>query len=143
MMVGYHNQPGKTSEAEWHSPDGLRFIRTGDVGRFDEDGFLTCPLEDVAAEAVRRARAEEEGTAIIELDDVSLAFESNEQDTFTGEEFVRTLTVPLPLQLPSSELRKSASFAWAAEAVNATEAAMMTAGPLCPFNAFESFTSRT
>ena len=41
MMVGYHNQPGKTSEAEWWSPDGLRFIRTGDVGRFDEDGFLT------------------------------------------------------------------------------------------------------
>jgi acyl-CoA synthetase (AMP-forming)/AMP-acid ligase II len=41
MMVGYHNQPGKTSEAEWRSPEGLRFIRTGDVGRFDEDGFLT------------------------------------------------------------------------------------------------------
>ncbi|MDO9430116.1 MAG: AMP-binding protein, partial [Phenylobacterium sp.] len=41
MMVGYHNQPGKTSESEWYSPDGLRFIRTGDVGRFDEDGFLT------------------------------------------------------------------------------------------------------
>ncbi len=41
MMVGYHNQPGKTAEAEWWSPDGLRFIRTGDVGRFDEDGFLT------------------------------------------------------------------------------------------------------
>ena len=41
MMVGYHNQPGKTRDAEWFSPDGLRFIRTGDVGRFDEDGFLT------------------------------------------------------------------------------------------------------
>jgi long-chain acyl-CoA synthetase len=41
MMVGYHNQPGKTSEAEWWSPDGDRYIRTGDVGRFDEDGFLT------------------------------------------------------------------------------------------------------
>ncbi|MCR5877920.1 class I adenylate-forming enzyme family protein [Phenylobacterium sp. J367] len=41
MMVGYHNQPGKTSEAEWWSPEGLRYIRTGDVGRFDEDGFLT------------------------------------------------------------------------------------------------------
>ena len=40
MMIGYHNQPGKTAEAEWYSPDGLRFIRTGDVGRFDEDGFL-------------------------------------------------------------------------------------------------------
>ena len=41
IMNGYHNQPGKTSEATWMSPDGKRFIRTGDVGRFDEDGFLT------------------------------------------------------------------------------------------------------
>ncbi|MET0385541.1 MAG: class I adenylate-forming enzyme family protein [Polyangiales bacterium] len=41
VMLGYHNQPGKTSEAEWYDPTGKRFIRTGDVGRFDEDGFLT------------------------------------------------------------------------------------------------------
>lgn len=41
MMVGYHNQPGKTAEAEWYDPSGKRFIRTGDIGRFDEDGFLT------------------------------------------------------------------------------------------------------
>ena len=40
-MRGYHNQPGKTAEAEWWSPDGKRFIRTGDVGRFDAEGFLT------------------------------------------------------------------------------------------------------
>ena len=41
MMLGYHNQPKKTSEAEWYDKDGTRFIRTGDVGRFDADGFLT------------------------------------------------------------------------------------------------------
>ena len=41
MMVGYHRQPGKTREAEWFDPAGKRFIRTGDVGRFDDDGFLT------------------------------------------------------------------------------------------------------
>lgn len=41
MMTGYHRQPEKTREAEWFSPDGLRFIRTGDVGRFDAEGFLT------------------------------------------------------------------------------------------------------
>ena len=41
MMVGYHNQPGKTADAQWVSPDGLTYIRTGDVGRFDADGFLT------------------------------------------------------------------------------------------------------
>ena len=40
MMLGYHNQPAKSREAEWHDADGRRFIRTGDVGRFDEDGFL-------------------------------------------------------------------------------------------------------
>jgi acyl-CoA synthetase (AMP-forming)/AMP-acid ligase II len=41
MMKGYHRQPDKTREAEWYAPDGKRFIRTGDVGRFDADGFLT------------------------------------------------------------------------------------------------------
>jgi long-chain acyl-CoA synthetase len=41
MMNGYHNQPGKTAEAEWRDATGKRFIRTGDVGRIDEDGFLT------------------------------------------------------------------------------------------------------
>lgn len=41
MMTGYHRQPEKTREAEWFDPSGKRFIRTGDVGRFDADGFLT------------------------------------------------------------------------------------------------------
>lgn len=40
MMTGYHNQPDKTREAEWFDAQGKRFIRTGDVGRFDADGFL-------------------------------------------------------------------------------------------------------
>jgi len=41
MMTGYHGQPAKTREAEWFDPSGKRFIRTGDVGRFDAEGFLT------------------------------------------------------------------------------------------------------
>lgn len=41
MMTGYLNKPEKTAEAEWYDHTGKRFIRTGDVGRFDEDGFLT------------------------------------------------------------------------------------------------------
>jgi len=40
MMAGYHGQPGKTREVEWFDASGKRFIRTGDVGRFDADGFL-------------------------------------------------------------------------------------------------------
>lgn len=41
MMNGYFNQPDQTAAAEWRDTDGNRFIRTGDIGRFDADGFLT------------------------------------------------------------------------------------------------------
>jgi acyl-CoA synthetase (AMP-forming)/AMP-acid ligase II len=41
MMDGYLNQPDKTAETEWWSPEGLRYIRTGDIARIDEDGFVT------------------------------------------------------------------------------------------------------
>ncbi|MGP0057796.1 MAG: class I adenylate-forming enzyme family protein [Beijerinckiaceae bacterium] len=41
VMNGYHNQPDKTREAEWFDAEGRRYIRTGDIGRFDADGFLT------------------------------------------------------------------------------------------------------
>lgn len=40
MMSGYHRQPAKTREVEWFDDQGRRFLRTGDVGRFDDDGFL-------------------------------------------------------------------------------------------------------
>ncbi|MCX2861915.1 class I adenylate-forming enzyme family protein [Paucibacter sp. PLA-PC-4] len=40
MMAGYYGQPEKTREAEWFAPDGKRFIRTGDIARFDAEGFL-------------------------------------------------------------------------------------------------------
>jgi len=40
MMTGYHGRDDATRDAEWHDAAGHRFIRHGDVGRFDEDGFL-------------------------------------------------------------------------------------------------------
>ena len=40
MMTGYHNRPAQSREAEWFDAAGRRYIRTGDVGRFDADGFL-------------------------------------------------------------------------------------------------------
>ena len=41
MMRSYHNKPEQTAEAEWRSPSGERFIRTGDLASIDEDGFFT------------------------------------------------------------------------------------------------------
>jgi len=40
MMTGYHGRPELTREAEWFDAEGRRFLRTGDIGRFDDDGFL-------------------------------------------------------------------------------------------------------
>ncbi|MBY0519534.1 MAG: acyl--CoA ligase [Sphingomonas sp.] len=40
MMNGYHGRPDATRAAEWFDAEGRRYIRHGDVGRFDEDGFL-------------------------------------------------------------------------------------------------------
>ena len=40
MMVGYFKQPEKTEEVSWYDEHGTRFYRSGDVGYFDEDGFL-------------------------------------------------------------------------------------------------------
>ncbi len=41
MMTGYHGRPDATADAEWTDGEGSRFIRHGDIGRFDADGFLT------------------------------------------------------------------------------------------------------
>lgn len=41
MMNGYHNRPEATAAAEWHDATGKRFIRTGDLGSMDADGFFT------------------------------------------------------------------------------------------------------
>ncbi len=41
MMTGYFGRNDATSAAEWFDGEGNRYIRHGDVGRFDADGFLT------------------------------------------------------------------------------------------------------
>jgi acyl-CoA synthetase (AMP-forming)/AMP-acid ligase II len=40
MMTRYHNQPEMTEAFRWRDSEGHIFHRSGDVGRFDEDGFV-------------------------------------------------------------------------------------------------------
>lgn len=41
MMSGYQNQPEKTEEASWYDDNGDRWQRMGDIGKVDDDGFIT------------------------------------------------------------------------------------------------------
>ena len=40
MMSGYKNQPGKTSDAQYVDAEGGVWMRMGDIGRVDADGFV-------------------------------------------------------------------------------------------------------
>jgi acyl-CoA synthetase (AMP-forming)/AMP-acid ligase II len=39
-MAGYWNRPDADADSTWTDPAGERWLRTGDVGRLDDDGFL-------------------------------------------------------------------------------------------------------
>ena len=41
MMSGYKNHPEKTREMEWRDADGNVWLKTGDIGIVDEDGFVS------------------------------------------------------------------------------------------------------
>ena len=40
-MPGYWNRPDATREATWTDEHGRPWLRTGDIGRLDDEGFLT------------------------------------------------------------------------------------------------------
>jgi acyl-CoA synthetase (AMP-forming)/AMP-acid ligase II len=40
MMTGYHKNRELTAQATWVSPDGRRYLRSGDMGYVDDEGFV-------------------------------------------------------------------------------------------------------
>ncbi len=40
LMKGYHNRPEATAETVWLADNGRTYLKTGDIGRLDADGYL-------------------------------------------------------------------------------------------------------
>ena len=40
MMLGYYNNPEEDAKVFWTDDEGTRWIKTGDIGYLDEDGFI-------------------------------------------------------------------------------------------------------
>jgi long-chain acyl-CoA synthetase len=40
VMAGYHSRPDANEEATWIDERGRQWLRTGDIGRLDDEGFL-------------------------------------------------------------------------------------------------------
>jgi acyl-CoA synthetase (AMP-forming)/AMP-acid ligase II len=40
LMKGYYNIPEKTKEVIWRDINGRQYVKTGDMGKLDEDGYL-------------------------------------------------------------------------------------------------------
>ena len=40
LMSGYHNQPALTAESFWHDAFGKAYYRSGDLGRYDDEGYF-------------------------------------------------------------------------------------------------------
>ncbi len=41
LMKGYYKDPERTAETLWHDGDGRAYLRSGDLGRMDGEGYLT------------------------------------------------------------------------------------------------------
>jgi acyl-[acyl-carrier-protein]-phospholipid O-acyltransferase/long-chain-fatty-acid--[acyl-carrier-protein] ligase len=106
VMVGYLNQPAKTAEVirdGWYS--------TGDMGRIDEDGFITLTgrlsrFAKIGGEMVPLEKVEEELHTVLETADRMIAVTSV-PDEKRGE---RIVVLHLPnLHLPIRDLLKKVS----------------------------------
>jgi long-chain acyl-CoA synthetase len=90
MMTGYHNQPEKTAEVEWRDGDGRRFIRTGDLGWIDDEGFLSLAgrRKDVIISGGLNIYAND-------LEDVLLAHDAVQESAVVGAASVRWGETPV------------------------------------------------
>ncbi|MBL8385012.1 MAG: AMP-binding protein [Burkholderiales bacterium] len=104
MMAGYHNRPDQTAAIRWVDAAGRVHHRTGDIGRFDADGFLTLldRKKDVIISGGQNVYA-------ADLEAVLAAHPDVEESAVIGIPSERWGETPLALVVPRSGARVDAA----------------------------------
>jgi len=112
LMEGYLNRPDANAEAVWVGPDGRNWLRTGDVGRLDEDGylFIVDRIKDMIVSG---------GQNIFpaDIEDVLNRHEGVEFGTVIGVAHPKWGETPLAVVTPRGEADPDEIMAWVNERV--------------------------
>jgi acyl-CoA synthetase (AMP-forming)/AMP-acid ligase II len=87
MMIGYLGRDDLTEALTWRDREGRAFFRTGDLGRFDEDGFLYVVgrLKDVILSGAQNVHPEDLERVLTEHEAVAEAAVVGVPDDTWGE----------------------------------------------------------
>ncbi len=118
MMAGYHHRPEATAQIRWFDEHGRMFHRSGDIGRFDADGFLTLldRLKDVIISGGHNVHAADLEAVLARHPDVADAAVIGVPSASWGE-------TPLALVVlkPQSQIDAAALLDWVNDQVGKTQ----------------------
>ncbi len=107
LMAGYHNRPDADAEATWTDAAGGKWLRTGDIGKLDEDGFLYLVdrKKDMIISGGQNIYPADIESVIVSHDDVR-------EVAVIGAPSERWGETPLAVVVPRAELDADALVGW-------------------------------
>ncbi|MUL43378.1 AMP-binding protein [Streptomonospora sp. PA3] len=105
LFAGYRLDPGATAASLVEDGDGTRWLRTGDLGRFDDDGRLVVRgrLDDVINTGGHKVVAGEVASLLMRMDSVADAAVVGRPDPEWGERVTAVVVPADPAAPPGLE----------------------------------------
>ncbi len=107
MMAGYHDNDAANDEATWVHPDGSRWLRTGDIGKLDDDGFLY--LVDRKKDMIISGG---QNIYPADIESILLAHEAVSEVAVIGVPHPKWGETPLAVVVPAAEVDAGELTAW-------------------------------
>lgn len=97
MMKGYYNNDRLTAETIWKAPSGRTYLRSGDLGRMDEDGFLY-----VSGRKKDMIKSGGINIYAVDIEDVLMAHADVQEVAVIGVPHPRWSETPIALVVPTA-----------------------------------------